>query len=144
MLSLGPSDTITGSQFLPSFASSVLRSLAFSCEDQSILISGHQTSDKSKLCYDFLSTLLYQLEQKPSTLASSFLVAVELLNILCSSDEYGCGRAVVVYTVIANPSTLGLVAGRMCALLLDTSTISCYKVCFKLCQFQVALFLIIY
>lgn len=140
MLSLGPSDTITGSQFLPSFASSVLRSLAFSCEDQSILISGHGTSDKSKLCYDFLSTLLYQLEQRPSTLASSFLVAVELLNVLCSSDEYGCGRAVVVYTVIADPSTLSLTAGRMCALLLDTSTISRYKVCLESLPVPVTLF----
>lgn len=129
LLSLGPSNTITGPQFLPSFASSVLRSLAFSFEDQSILISGHKTSDKSKLCYDLLSSLLTHLEQSPSALAASILVAVELLDYLCSSADDECGRAVMVSTLTVSPANLTLNAARISCLLLDTSPVSQFKVC---------------
>lgn len=130
LLSLGPSNKITGPQFLPSFASSVLRSLAFSFEDQSILISGHQTRDKNKLCYDLLSALLSHLEQQPSVLAASVLVAVELLDYLCSSVQDECGRAVMVHTLVVSPANLALNAARISCLLLDTSAVSQFKVCF--------------
>lgn len=128
-MSLGPSNIITGPQFLPSFASCVLRSLAFSFEDQSILISGHQTSDKSKLCYDLVSSLLTHLEQFPSALAPSVLVAIELLDYLCSNAEDGCGRAVIISTLIVSPASLTLNAAKVCCLLLDTSSVVQFKVC---------------
>lgn len=128
LLSLGPSNKIKGPQFLPSFASSVLRSLAFSFEDQSILICGHNASDKSKLCCDLLSSLLTHLERSAS-LGASVLLALELLDYICASAEDECGRAVIVSTLVVNGANLTLQAARMSCLLLDTSSVSQFKVC---------------
>lgn len=120
---------IEGPQFLPSFASSVLRSLAFTCEDQSILISGY-TSGKTKLSYDLLSAVLTHLEQQPSSLALSILVASELVDYLSASDsaESQCGRSVIVTTLAVNPSSLVLTGATISSLLLDTSHVTHFKV----------------
>lgn len=124
LLSLG-SSKITEPQFLPSFASSVLRSLAFSCEDQSVLISGY---NKTKLSYDLLSAMLNLLEQQPSGLGSSILLVNELLDYLIHTAGDGCGRAVVATTLVVSPASLVLTAASVSCLLLDTSHVSYYKV----------------
>lgn len=118
---------IEGPQFLPSFASSVLRSLAFTCEDQSILISGY-TSGKTKLSYDLLSAVLTHLEQQPSSLALSILVASELVDYLSDSAESQCGRSVIVTTLAVSPSSLVLTGATISSLLLDTSHVTHFKV----------------
>lgn len=127
LLSLGPSNKIKGPQFLPSFALSVLRSLAFSFEDQSILICGHQTSDNTKISYDLLSSVLTNLDHS-SGLSASVLVAFELLDYLSSSAKDDLGRALVVITLTVNPANLSLNGASMSSLLLDTSRISHFKV----------------
>lgn len=131
-MSLGPSNKITGPQFLPSFASSVLRSLAFTKEDQSILISGYHGADKKTLSYDLLSALLTHLEQHLPNLGSSILVVSELLDYLSHSDEESCGGTVCVTTLFINPTNLVLTAANISCLLLDTSLVSQYKVCWWL------------
>lgn len=131
LLSFGPSNKITGSQFLPSFASSVLRSLAFSHEDQSILISGYHGADKRALSYDLLGALLSHVEPRHQTLSSFVILVNELLDYLCYSDENepACGGAVVVTTLHIEPTTLMLTAANVSCLLLDTNLVSHYKVC---------------
>ena len=126
-MSLGPSNKITGPQFLPSFASSVLRSLAFSQEDQSILISGYHGFDKRVLFHDLLGCLLGHVEQQMPSVGLSVLMVSELLGYLCHSNDYG--GAVVVTTLFINPKNLMFTAAKVSCLLLDTSMASRYKVC---------------
>lgn len=127
-MSLGSSDKITGQQFLPSFASSVLRSLAFTHEDQSIVISGFHGSDKKKLSHDLLHALLTHLEQHASPLGSAVLVVSELLDYLCHSDQDNGAGSVLINTLFINPANLSLPAASVSCLLLGTSCISHYKV----------------
>jgi hypothetical protein len=131
LLSLGSSNKITASQFLPSFASSILRSLAFSREDQSILVSGYHGLDKKALSYDLLSALLSHVEQQSASLGASVLIMSELLGYLShgSHDSNVCGGAVVVTTLFITSTTLMLTAARLSCVLLDTSKVSSYKVC---------------
>ncbi len=131
-MSLGPSNKITGPQFLPSFASSVLRSLAFTRQDQSILISGYHGADKKKLSYNLLSALLTHLEEQIPSIGPSLLVVSELLNFLSHSDEEECGGAVLVTTLFISPTNLTLTAANVSLLLLDTHSVSRYKVSWPL------------
>lgn len=129
LLSLGPSNKITGPQFIPSFASSVLRSLAFTGEDQSILISGYHGMDKKTLSTDLLAAVLQHLEQQPHSVGSALVLVSELLGYLSHSDEEDCcSGAVLVTTLFISPTNLTLTAANVSCLLLDTSTISYYKV----------------
>lgn len=132
LLSMGPSNKITGPQFLPSFASSVLRSLASTREDQSILISGYHGTDKKTLSYDLLGDILSHVEQQLPSLGLSVLMASELLGYLSHGDEGDpCGGAVVVTTLSINPTNLMLTAANVSCLLLDTNLVSHYKVCLR-------------
>lgn len=106
----------------------MLRSLAFSCEDQSILINGYYSCDKSKLSHDLLSALLSSLEQQSSGLGSSILLADELLSWLTLDIVEKCDRAVVVSSLNVNPKDLLLTRGSFSCLLLDTSHVSSFKV----------------
>ena len=114
--------------FLPSFTSSVLRSLVFSCQDQSILVSGYHTRGNQVLSYQLLSALMEQVEQHPLNLAPSVLLASELLDFLCCSKDE-CGGAVVVVTVTIRPEVLTLTSAHFSCLLLNTSQLCMYKVC---------------
>lgn len=128
-MSLGPSNKVTGPQFLPSFASSVLRCLAFTHEDQSILINGSHGTDKTTLSNDLLAALLVHLEQQLPSLGSSLLLVSELLDYLSHSDEEDCFNGAVLVTMLfISPTNLMLTAANVSCLLLDTSTISHYKV----------------
>lgn len=128
-MSLGPSNKITGPQFVPSFASSVLRSLAFTHEGQSILISGYHGMDKKTLSNDLLGALLSHVEQQIPSLGSSVVMVSELLGYLSYSDENNPCGAVLVTTLFINSTNLMLTAARVSCLLLDTKMVSLYKVC---------------
>ena len=128
LLSLGPPEKIRSSHFLPSFASSVLRSLAFTHEDQSILISGCCGIDKKKLFSNLLSEVLTHVEQPDQTLGSSILLANQLLDLLTNSDQDESSGAAVVTSLSIAPAGLVLTAACMSCLLLDTSSVSNYKV----------------
>ena len=127
-MSLGSSDKVTGQQFLPSFASSVLRSLAFTHEDQSIVVSGYHGSDKNKLSCDLLHALLTHLEQQTSPLGSAVLVVSELLDYLIHSDKDDAAGSVLINTFFIDPANLILSSASVSCLLLGTSCISHYKV----------------
>ncbi len=133
LLSLGPSSKISGPQFLPSFASSVLRSAAFSCQDQSIIISGYH--GKQNLSKNLLSSLLSSLEEESAS-SSTVTMASELLECLTyTSGDLGA-RAVLVTTLVLNPKNLTLISARFFCLLLDTSQLRNFEVSFILEMFM--------
>lgn len=126
LLSLGSSSKVAGPQFVPSFASSVLRSLAFSCQDQSVLINGYHTSEKNKLANSLLSNLMALLEYQPTM--SSVTVASELIDHLSCCEADNGLKAVVTKTLIVHPYSLGLKGAHFSCLLLDTSNLAGFEV----------------
>lgn len=129
LLSLGPSSASIGPQFLPSFSSSVLRSLAFTQEDQSIIVSGYYGTGKKKLARDCLSALLAHLEpQQTQSLNLSILLVSDLLDLLTNSDEDESSGAVLITSLLVSPTNLVLTGATVSCLLLDTSSVLHLKV----------------
>ena len=122
-----PASEITEPQFLPSFASSVLRSVAFSHQDQTILVSGHHASGKTNLTNSLLSCLLTHLEHSIDV-ASAITTAVKLLDCLSCTADDGRTRAVIVTTMVVIPDNLALIGAKFSCLLLDTSNLGHFKV----------------
>ena len=128
-MSLGPSSASIGPQFLPSFSSSVLRSLAFTQEDQSIIVSGYYGTGKKKLARDCLSALLAHLEpQQTQSLNLSILLVSDLLDLLTNSDEDESSGAVLITSLLVSPTNLVLTGATVSCLLLDTSSVLHLKV----------------
>lgn len=121
--------------FLSSFTSSVLRSLVFSCEDQSILINGPHPSDNHALAQHLLTALFKHLDSQSQSIGQSMTLAGELLTFLCGS-EGACGGAVVVMAATVHPTTLTVPAAMLSCLLLDTSCLTTYTVCWPIRMLQ--------
>ena len=127
LLSLGPCSKMTGPQFLPSFASSVLRSLAFSCQDQSILVNGHHESGTTQLTSDLLSSLLLNLDDQ-FNLGPLIDVGTELLDFMIHTAHDQRSRAVAVTTLVVTPESLVLRSAQFSSLLLDTCDLDQFEV----------------
>lgn len=127
-MSLGPSGASIGPQFLPSFSSSVLRSLAFTQEDQSIIVSGYYGTGKKKLARDCLSALLAHLESQTQSLGLSILLVSDLLDLLTNSDHDESSGALLVTSLLVSPTNLVLTGAAVSCLLLDTSSVVHLKV----------------
>lgn len=115
---------IAGSQFVPSFATSVIQSLVSSSyQDQSLVVSGHHTSGKTNLSRDILSCLLLRLED-PSDYGSIVLASVELLDLLCHTAEDRHVKVVSVITLLISTHSTTLHGMHFSSALLDTSNLS--------------------
>jgi len=115
--------TISSSQFLPLFCSSIIEGVAQVPQNQCVVVYGAQSTGKRRLIMDALCDVLLHLDD-PCGRASSITSVGELLNFFSSSHEDYQSRCVTITTLLVDPATNSLKGALYSLALLDTSQLA--------------------